>query len=80
MGSVMLLGAILLSWVVLDVCRRSEAAAEAARQPFRNAVGQRKAIIQELREIRQLLEEQNALPRSAEKKGKPAKAANSMDE
>ena len=71
-GSALLLGAMLVSWGAADFCQRSRAAAEATRQPFSNAVEQRKAIIQELREIKKLLKEQNSLLRAAEKEPQPS--------
>jgi len=54
----------LLAWGVLSFCGATTAAPPSGRQPFANSVEQRGAMIRELREIKALLSEQNALLRS----------------
>ena len=67
-GSALLLATMLFAWSVLSFEKQSISTAQEARQPFVNAVEQRNGIIRELREIRALLKEQNALLRAATKK------------
>jgi hypothetical protein len=49
---------------VLELLGGAQAAPPSGQQPFRNAVEQRDEIVQELREIKLLLKEQNALLRT----------------
>jgi hypothetical protein len=49
---------------VLELLEGAQAAPQSGQQPFRNAVEQREEMIQELREIKLLLKEQNALLRT----------------
>lgn len=59
-----LLTANFLIWGVLSFYESSDAAPQAAKQPFSNAVEQRHDIIRELQQIRALLQEQNTLLRA----------------
>ena len=49
---------------VLSLLRSTDAAPPSARPPFSNSVEQRGHMIEELREIKALMKEQNALLRS----------------
>lgn len=62
-----LIAAMLVSWGMLSFYATSKAAADGASQPFGNAVEQRNEIIRELREIKNLLKEQNAILRASSK-------------
>jgi hypothetical protein len=63
-------GAVLMG--VLELLGGAQAAPPAAgQQPFRNAVEQRDEMIQELREIKLLIKEQNALLRTLTAKTPP---------
>lgn len=55
----------LVIWGVLSFYESSDAAPQAGKQPFSNAVEQRHEIIRELQQIRTLLREQNQLLRAA---------------
>lgn len=59
-----LIGAITLGWGVLSFYRTTDAGAQAPVEPFANAVAQRSEMIACLKEIRDLLKEQNALLKS----------------
>jgi hypothetical protein len=72
----------ILRWLVLAACGAAmvgvlefwggvQAAPPSGQQPFRNAVEQREDMIQELREIKLLLKEQNALLRTLTAKTPP---------
>ena len=54
-----------LVWCVLSFYGSTAAAPQSARQPFSNPVEQRHEMIRELKEIKALLKEQNALLRNA---------------
>jgi hypothetical protein len=54
---------------VLGFYGTSGAAPQGAKQPFSNSVEQRHEMIQELREIKSLLKEQNEILRAAAVKG-----------
>ena len=56
-----LLSVNLLLWSVLGFYGVSSAAPDKKREPFANSVQQRGEIIQELKEIKALLQKQNAL-------------------
>ena len=62
-----LLCANLMLWGVLSFYESSSAAPPGGQPPFANAVEQRNEMIRELREIKELLKEQNALLRSTTK-------------
>jgi len=53
-----------LLWCVLSFHQTTTAAPKQVRQPFDNAVAQRNALIEQLKESNALLREQNALLRS----------------
>ena len=61
-----------LALCVLGFWSTSGAAPQAGQPPFANAVEQRDATIRELREIKDLLKEQNALLRAGLAKGNEA--------
>lgn len=61
-----LVGLNLAAWCVLGFYDRS-GAAPPAKMPFANSVEQRGEIVQELREIKELIREQNALLREKAK-------------
>jgi len=63
-GWVLLIGANVLFCCVLSFYQATAADPAKAKQPFANAVQQRIEMINELREIKGLLKEQNALLRS----------------
>jgi hypothetical protein len=63
-GWTLLIAANVLFLCVLSFYRTTAAAPPKAKQPFANAVEQRMEMIKELREIKNLLKEQNALWRS----------------
>jgi len=63
-GWTLLIVANVLFLCVLSLYRTIDAAPPRAQQPFANAVEQRMGMIEELREIKVLLREQNALLRS----------------
>ena len=63
-GWTLLIAANLLFLCVLSFYRTTDAAPPKAKQPFANAVEQRMEMIKEMREIKGLLKEQNALLRS----------------
>jgi hypothetical protein len=65
LGSALLLTTVLVAWGMLGLDERSVGTAQTVRQPFASAVEQRNGIIRELREIKVLLQEQNALLRAA---------------
>ncbi len=79
--AMLLLVILVLLWGVLSLYRSSDAGAQAPGEPFANATAQRSEMIACLKEIRDLLKEQNALLRSgsvrvvlaepASKTGKP---------
>ena len=60
-GWTLLIAANVLFLCVLSFYRTTGAAPPKAKQPFANSVEQRMEMINELREIRGLLKEQNAL-------------------
>lgn len=62
----LLIGANALCCVVLSFYRTSDAASQKSPPPFANAVEQRFEMVRELKEIKQLLKEQNALLRSGQ--------------
>ena len=62
-GWTLLIVANVLFLCVLSLYRTTAAAPPKAQQPFANAVEQRMRMIEELREIKVLLREQNALLR-----------------
>jgi hypothetical protein len=62
-------GAVMLG--MLELLGGAAAAPQGGQQPFRNAVEQRDEMIQELREIKLLLKEQNALLRTLTVKAPP---------
>ena len=53
-----------LAWGVLSLYRTTDAGSPAPAEPFANAVAQRSEMIACLKEIRDLLKEQNALLKS----------------
>jgi len=59
-----LIAANVLCYCVLSFYRTTDAALRPTSPPFANAVEQRKEMVNQLREIKQLLKEQNALLRS----------------
>lgn len=59
-----LIAANVVTLGVLGFYRTSGAAPQAGQLPFSNAVEQRNAMVRELREIKDLLKEQNALLRA----------------
>ncbi|MBW3598847.1 MAG: hypothetical protein KY475_16425 [Planctomycetes bacterium] len=61
----------LLAACSLVMWNGADAAPQAGQQPFRNAVEQREEVIRELREIKLLIKEQNALLRTLAPKGAP---------
>lgn len=63
-GWFLLIAANVLFCCVLSFYRTSEAAPKAAPAPFANSVQQRMEMIAQLKEIKDLLKEQNALLRS----------------
>ena len=63
-GWVLLIVANVLFCCVLSFYRTTDAAPPKAKLPFANPVEQRMEMIQELREIKNLLKEQNSLLRS----------------
>jgi hypothetical protein len=63
-GWALLITANVLFLCVLSFYRTTDAAPPKAKQPFANSVEQRMEMIKQLREIRGLLKEQNALLRS----------------
>ena len=63
-GWILLIVANVLFCCVLSFYRTTEAAPPKPKQPFANAVEQRMEMIKQLREIKGLLKEQNALLRS----------------
>ncbi len=65
-GWFLLLAVSALFYCELSFYRTSEAAPKAAQPPFANSVQQRMEMIAELKAIRELLKEQNALLRSGE--------------
>ena len=67
-GWALLIAANLLFLCVLSFYRTTDAAPPKAQQPFANSVEQRMEMINELREIKGLLKEQNALLRSGDVK------------
>jgi len=73
-GSALLLATMLFAWSVLSLERQSVSTAQTVRQPFVNAVEQRNGMLRELREIKALLKEQNALLRAANKEPTKEKA------
>ena len=66
-----LLAAGLLVAGIAAVWRGAEAAPQAGQPPFRNAVEQREEMVRELREIKLLIKEQNALLRKLTPQGPP---------
>lgn len=74
-GSLGAIGALVVAVSVLGFYSTTGAAPPPAQLPFANSVDQRFEIAQELREIKELLKEQNALLREAQKSqrhaGKP---------
>ena len=67
-GCALMLATALFVWGVLSLDERSVGTAQTVRQPFVNAVEQRNGIIRELRDIKTLLKEQNALLRAVPEK------------
>ena len=67
-GWALLIVANVLFCCVLGFYRATDAAAPKPQPPFANAVEQRMEMITELKEIKKLLKEQNALLRSGEVK------------
>ncbi|HUT95193.1 MAG TPA: hypothetical protein VMY37_37415 [Thermoguttaceae bacterium] len=67
-GWILLIVANVLFCCVLSFYRTTEAAPPKSKEPFANSVEQRMETINELREIKLLLKEQNALLRSGEVK------------
>ncbi|MDP6467348.1 MAG: hypothetical protein QF918_06400 [Pirellulaceae bacterium] len=63
LGWTLLIVANVLVISVLSLHRTTDAAPQSARAPFGNSVEQRNNMIKELREIKVLLQEQNALLR-----------------
>ena len=61
----LLIAANVLCWCVLSFYGSTAAAPQSARQPFSNPVEQRHEMIRELKEIKALLKEQNAMLRNA---------------
>lgn len=57
-----------VAWGVLGFYSTLGAAPQAGQPPFANAIDQRLEMVRELREIKELLREQNALLRSAASK------------
>ena len=55
---------LVLVWGVLSLYRSTDAAGQAPAEPFANAAAQRSEMIACLKEIRDLLKEQNALLKS----------------
>jgi|GEM_PF-1137611 type VI protein secretion system component VasK len=79
-GWMVVLAVLVLLWGVLSLYRSTEAAGQAPAEPFANATAQRSEMIACLKEIRDLLKEQNALLKSgavrvvlAEPASKPGK-------
>jgi hypothetical protein len=58
------LGANVVFWCVLSFYRTGDAAPGPASEPFANAVQQRAEMIQHLRELKDLVREQNELLRT----------------
>ena len=71
LGWTLLIVANLLLISVLSLHSSTHAAPQGARAPFGNSVEQRSSMIKELREIKALLKEQNALLRGDETQRKP---------
>jgi uncharacterized membrane protein YccF (DUF307 family) len=71
LGWTLLIVANVLVISVLSLHRSTNAAPQNARAPFGNSVEQRSNMIKELREIKVLLQEQNALLRGDETDRKP---------
>lgn len=65
--SIVWAGGIAVAACVLGFYSTTGAAPTGAQQPFANSVEQRLEIVTELREIKELLKEQNALLRAAQK-------------
>jgi hypothetical protein len=66
-GQLALVGAVATAVSVLGFYSTTGAAPQAGQLPFANSVEQRLEIATELREIKELLKEQNALLREARK-------------
>ncbi len=60
-GWVLLIAANVLVWGVLSLYRTTDAAPKVTKPPFANAVEQRMEMINQLKEIKGLLKEQNTL-------------------
>ncbi len=71
LGWTLLIVANVLVICVLSLHRSTDAAPQSARAPFGNSVEQRNSMIQELREIKVLLQEQNAILRGDKTERKP---------
>ena len=67
-GWILLIVANVLFCCVLSFYQTTDAAPPKAKQPFANAVEQRMEMVGELKEIKNLLKEQNALLRSGKVK------------
>ena len=65
--SILLAGAIAVAASVLGFYSTTGAAPPGGQPPFANSVEQRLEIVTELREIKELLREQNSLLRAAQK-------------
>ena len=65
--SIVLAGGIAIAASVLGFYSTTGAAPQGGQPPFANSVEQRLEIVTELREIKELLKEQNALLRAAQK-------------
>ena len=65
--SIMLAGGIAVAVSVLGFYSTTGAAPQGGQPPFANSVEQRLEIVTELREIKELLKEQNTLLRAAQK-------------
>lgn len=65
-GSLALVSGIAVALSVLGFYSTTGAAPKGAQTPFANSVEQRLEIVTELREIKELLKEQNALLRAAQ--------------
>jgi len=63
-GWMVVLVVLVLVWGVLSLYRSTDAAGQAPVEPFANAAAQRSEMITCLKEIRDLLKEQNALLKS----------------
>ena len=71
LGWTLLIVANVLVISVLSLHSSTDAAAQSPRAPFGNSVEQRFEMIKQLREIKALLKEQNALLRGDKTNGKP---------